>query len=78
MSAINTKSSVFSLSQGSKFQEKKNNTLGSFSSLKGADNVPSTFSIFIESNIKSQIYKKIHINHIKYILNSYTLPMKFK
>ena len=55
MSEINSKSSVFSLSQGSKFQEKKNSTLGSFSNLDGASKVPSTFSV-LESFLPNELH----------------------
>ena len=55
MSEINSKSSVFSLSQGSKFQEKKNSTLGSFYNLDGASKVPSTFSV-LESFLPNELH----------------------
>ena len=55
MSEINSKSSVFSLSQGSKFQDKKNSTLGSFSNLDGASKVPSTFSV-LESFLPNELH----------------------
>lgn len=55
MSEINSKSSVFSLSQGSKFQDKKNSTLGSFSNLDGASKVPSTFSV-LESFLPNDLH----------------------
>ena len=55
MSEINSKSSVFSLSQGSKFQEKKNSTLGGFSNLEGASKEPSTFSV-LESFLPNELH----------------------
>lgn len=55
MSEINSKSSVFSLSQGSKFQDKKKSTLGSFSNLDGASKVPSTFSV-LESFLPNDLH----------------------
>ncbi len=55
MSEINSKSSVFSLSQGSKFQEKKNSTLGSFSNLESASKESSTFSV-LESFLPNELH----------------------
>jgi hypothetical protein len=69
MSEINSKSSVFSLSQGTKFQDKKNSTLGSFSNLDGASKVPSTFSV-LESFLPNELHTDADGNELDLSQNS--------
>lgn len=76
MSEINSKSSVFSLSQGSKFQEKKNSTLGSFYNLDGASKVPSTFSV-LESFLPNELHTDADGSVLDPSINEYNIDISY-